>query len=858
MKKLFMLFVLMVFVLSVIGCSKENIAGEAHYASKADYIQQYTNSKYIKTEMNYINKISNVEQKKMLTSTLNIQKELASGEYIKKYPNLRIDGKTGELKKKVVMNDGSTQEFVLMNYQDLKTEFERQQKYTKKYKQWPEMTQLVNEVMVRKISMDKKPKINSLDTSSRISSEIYRSDHSDWSDTIEIGGNTYGKNIEIDSEGNSYVVGKGFGTYQDYTSYGSYDAILVKYDPKGNRRWIQFFGGSHHDSFEDIVMDNQNNLFVLADIDSPSNSLNIDLDYNVIKFDRNGRMLTNLPLGDAIEYRRLYIDESNNLYLVGEKEESQTLKVPVIIKYNSRLQQQWMREIRDEFTSVNIFNAYFHGENAYFIGSVEDMNEENGLGKNPFIINYNTNGSKMWSKSIGLEGDIRLNHMEILENEIYLLGSKEIFKFYYAKLDLNGNFILDNLVTSQGRYSMIPKGIFQNNGLIHAVIKNNDYYIHTISKNGELSEPIGKINFDYHPRYIKVIDSIFYGTGYYRNNNYDILKSSAEKVNYAPFKYNKDFKKSDFSKNGLMYYADELYEEKVFPFWPYLTPVKSQIGGSCMLYSNVAAEEIIHMTRPDLSEINELFFRDCVGEFNFRLGAPLGSEEEWPFIPHPCNDGYKVTTEGAVIPCSQEGHQGIPVGNPINVGDFSEFDAYCDEINPGNPNACCKKYRPYAEVLRSDHGRCVIISPGYGLIYGISNPDQRIDIVRRALTELKYPLVFSSGLGNCWDTIDGGGFLPNNCASEGGSHAMALIGYISKENIPLEIKNANLENFDPNENYFIVKNSWGKGFADGGFAYMPSSYWNNGNADWPFAFKYDINSEVYSGCDSTRTEGVGE
>jgi len=492
------------------GCSNDNIAGEAYYTSKMDYHQQYTSSKYIKTEMNYISKISNVEQKKMLTDALNSQREVASGVYAKKHPKLkvRIDEDTGELKKTVTMNDGSTQEFVMLNYQDLKREYEMQEKYSKEHKPWPEVTELINNI----------------------------------------------------------------------TADANFEMSIERLDPS---------------------------------------SFNID----------------------------------------------------------------------------------------------------------------------------------------------------------------SGSRIQDTISTEETRQ----------------------------------------------------------------------------------FRYNDEFTKQEFSPFGLMYYADELYEQGVFPLWPYLTFVKDQAGrGTCSYFAYAAGAEILLMNKQDISE-QEMIFYDYALDRPFRYrytGVSMSLEDAWPYNPFPCtpiNDNVQFgyyNSGGQSILCSPTLHQGIPEDrSPFN--DFSEYENWCDIYHSQK----CEEYKPYKKTINSEKVGCIIIGENRDL-GGV----EQLAFVKSLVNYYKYPLAFyDTATGGDCGVIGPHGFEPI-CNPTGylGNHFMLIVGYIPKEKIPQVIKDANPGNFRGNNDYIIVKNSYSKNWADGGFFYIASDSVINGKKIGISIMKYDKYSSRYTDCDSTRTEGVGE
>jgi Ca2+-binding RTX toxin-like protein len=70
--------------------------------------------------------------------------------------------------------------------------------------------------------------------------------------------------LSIDSNGNSYVAGKVWGSLAGYTGQGNYDAFIGKYDNLGNRLWIKQFGTSQEDRVSGIVTDSNGNIYAIG------------------------------------------------------------------------------------------------------------------------------------------------------------------------------------------------------------------------------------------------------------------------------------------------------------------------------------------------------------------------------------------------------------------------------------------------------------------------------------------------------------------------------------------------------------------------------------------------------------------
>ena len=152
-----------------------------------------------------------------------------------------------------------------------------------------------------------------------------------WVYTAGGTGRDRGRKIALDSSGNIYVVGYyrnvvDFGG-GDVTSNGNWDAFLLKLNNSGTFQWVKTFGDTLNDLGRDVVVDSNDNVYMLGDFRGNPNFPGITdgliatlADMFLLKVNSSGDnvwVYTGTSISGDESARALAIDSSDNLYITG-------------------------------------------------------------------------------------------------------------------------------------------------------------------------------------------------------------------------------------------------------------------------------------------------------------------------------------------------------------------------------------------------------------------------------------------------------------------------------------------------------------------------------------------------------------
>ena len=273
----------------------------------------------------------------------------------------------------------------------------------------------------------------------------------------------------LDSDGNSYITGY-FHDDVDFSnsstalvsSNGKMDIFIAKYNHSGKLIWVKTFGGDDDDKGANIILDNNDNLYVTGDFRSSNISFGKNQSYHfsnkgeedafILKLDKNGNILHVDTFGSSGKDAgiAMAVDTHNNLLLTGFFAQSVDFNTDpnteniltssgsidaFVLKLTPSAHLLWVKSFdgTDWVKGLSIIsdssnNIYTTG---YFRDSVDfnpSTTAEKVLtaigGRDFFITKLDTDGKLVWAGGIGSKGEDRALSMSIdnTDNKLYIAG----------------------------------------------------------------------------------------------------------------------------------------------------------------------------------------------------------------------------------------------------------------------------------------------------------------------------------------------------------------------------------------------------------------------------------------------------
>jgi len=227
---------------------------------------------------------------------------------------------------------------------------------------------------------------------------------------------TYGNSIAIDSAGNCYSTGYTYGNLDGEIKTGYTDTYIVKYNKNAKKQWTKLLGAAESSTYgQGIAIDSAGNCYITGYTEG-----NLDGqiktgkgDAFIAKYDRNGnKQWTNL-LGVAKRHtdgRDIVIDSAGNAYITGTTEGNLDGEIKTgeadafIVKYDTNGNKQWTKLLgaTGSYAAGNDI-AIDSAGNCYITGWTDgNFDGQTKAGYiDAFIVKCDRNGNKQWTKLLG-------------------------------------------------------------------------------------------------------------------------------------------------------------------------------------------------------------------------------------------------------------------------------------------------------------------------------------------------------------------------------------------------------------------------------------------------------------------------
>jgi hypothetical protein len=202
--------------------------------------------------------------------------------------------------------------------------------------------------------------------------------------------------IAVDTAGNSYVTGSAFGIGN------TFDIVTIKYSPTGQQLWVQTYSGTANDNDQGkkLVLDDSANVYVIG----YSKNSGTQSDITTIKYNTAGvqqwARLYNGAFNGPDEGASIAVDNNGNVFVTGY-ETTATLSYfdMVTIMYNAGGTQQWV-DIYNGAGSANDVGVDIVNDgagNTYVVGTSDTM-YMSAPNNDIVLLKYNNAGTRVWRR----------------------------------------------------------------------------------------------------------------------------------------------------------------------------------------------------------------------------------------------------------------------------------------------------------------------------------------------------------------------------------------------------------------------------------------------------------------------------
>jgi len=223
------------------------------------------------------------------------------------------------------------------------------------------------------------------------------------------------RDVTVDNEGNVFSVGSTNGTIAD-TGLGGYDAFVSKHDADGNLLWTQQLPiGNGNETGSGVATDSEGNVYVTAWSQAGPYHF-----YSLLyKYDRDGNFVWWRGLPTSNVPWDVKVDGNDDVYVVGDGnlpgETPVGLTEAWILKYDSEGNTLWQDQIATPAEDRAMSLAIDDNNNVYLGGVISgSIDGEPYAGSlDGFVAKYTPEGNREWLSQLGTDGVDRVRGMTV-------------------------------------------------------------------------------------------------------------------------------------------------------------------------------------------------------------------------------------------------------------------------------------------------------------------------------------------------------------------------------------------------------------------------------------------------------------
>ncbi|MBI4823856.1 MAG: SBBP repeat-containing protein [Nitrospirae bacterium] len=255
-----------------------------------------------------------------------------------------------------------------------------------------------------------------------------------WSKQMGTEKNDYAYSVAVDKDGNAYVAGYTYGSFEGSTNAGSADIFLIKYDTNGNMLWVRQMGTASDDIAYGVAVDKDGNAYVAGYTGGgfDGNAHMGSWDIFLIKYDSNGTKLWSKQAGTPSwdEAWAVAVDKDGNAYVAGytggglDGLKSSGAFDLFLIKYGSNGNKLWVKQTGTAENDYAHAVAVDANGNAYVSGYTEGgLGGVNRGDADPFVVSFSPKGRKLWTYQTGTSsGDYAFGVAVDSSMNVYAVG----------------------------------------------------------------------------------------------------------------------------------------------------------------------------------------------------------------------------------------------------------------------------------------------------------------------------------------------------------------------------------------------------------------------------------------------------